>query len=411
MAPKSFKNCYEILALPTECTENEIKKAYRHLALLFHPDKAAPEKQRAATAKFQLINEAYEILSQPRLRRVYDEDFRKHFAKRSQEQHSHDDVKKSPRREEPFWKQDNHDDAEERSSEEDSDDDSEEGFSFGGSFWDQDIFQKQGRRDEPENPLWPPELKESVWSYEDFGEGFWKHNFEDPEALYASKQKKQSACHPNSKNNPKPKQPEWRHATCEDTTTDDKSITTDEYSETSKPHTGCNRPRAPRSKAKFVKFDVRSDVLHSGLEFCPVHDFQHEDNSLDDHAIDLDECVFLERAHNKRSKKSATTGKRLWTKSIGPEKTQHRATPISDRACASLTPSVDHQCLKGIEKKDKKIAKVMVEAERVIQAGTSSLKQMARAKKIMMEQRDKCTKGYKGFMKEKRNERQEKTCS
>lgn len=66
---------YDILQIPSTADELTIKKAYRRLALQFHPDRqlAADEVgQREATAKFQKIGEAYEVLSDPVKKREYD---------------------------------------------------------------------------------------------------------------------------------------------------------------------------------------------------------------------------------------------------------------------------------------------------------------------------------------------------
>lgn len=58
---------YKLLDLPKDCSETEIKKAYRKLAIKHHPDKGGdPEK-------FKEISKAYEILSDPDKRRIYDE--------------------------------------------------------------------------------------------------------------------------------------------------------------------------------------------------------------------------------------------------------------------------------------------------------------------------------------------------
>jgi curved DNA-binding protein CbpA len=59
---------YSILELQPICTENEIKKAYHRLALLYHPDK---NKDLHATEKFQKISYAYEILINPKTRQEY----------------------------------------------------------------------------------------------------------------------------------------------------------------------------------------------------------------------------------------------------------------------------------------------------------------------------------------------------
>lgn len=60
---------YEILNLEKTATSEEIKKAYRGLALQYHPDK---NKEEGSNEKFVKINEAYETLSDEEKRRVYD---------------------------------------------------------------------------------------------------------------------------------------------------------------------------------------------------------------------------------------------------------------------------------------------------------------------------------------------------
>ena len=60
---------YEILELKKNCSEDEIKKAYRKLALKYHPDRC---KEPEGEEKFKKINEAYSILSEPDKRRQYD---------------------------------------------------------------------------------------------------------------------------------------------------------------------------------------------------------------------------------------------------------------------------------------------------------------------------------------------------
>lgn len=53
---------YEVLKISRNATTDDIKKAYRKLALKWHPDKN-PDRQDEATKKFKEISEAYEVLS------------------------------------------------------------------------------------------------------------------------------------------------------------------------------------------------------------------------------------------------------------------------------------------------------------------------------------------------------------
>ena len=60
---------YDLLGVARDATENDIKKAYRKLAMEFHPDRnPAPE----AEARFKAITEAYEVLRDPQKREAYD---------------------------------------------------------------------------------------------------------------------------------------------------------------------------------------------------------------------------------------------------------------------------------------------------------------------------------------------------
>ena len=65
------KNYYKILNLPRSATKKEIKKSYRELALKWHPDKNADNKEEAEKM-FQDISEAYEVLSDDELKGKYD---------------------------------------------------------------------------------------------------------------------------------------------------------------------------------------------------------------------------------------------------------------------------------------------------------------------------------------------------
>lgn len=66
------RDYYEILGVSRNATPEEIKKAYRKLALQYHPDKHPPEKRKWAEEKFKEISEAYEVLMDPEKRRLYD---------------------------------------------------------------------------------------------------------------------------------------------------------------------------------------------------------------------------------------------------------------------------------------------------------------------------------------------------
>ena len=66
-----FVDYYKILGVPKAATQDEIKKAYRKLARKMHPDLNPNDKE--AHKKFQQINEANEVLSDPDKRKKYDQ--------------------------------------------------------------------------------------------------------------------------------------------------------------------------------------------------------------------------------------------------------------------------------------------------------------------------------------------------
>lgn len=68
MAPKNF---YEMLDLTKHASQEDIKKAYRKLALKWHPDKN-PNNTKEADKRFKEISEAYEVLSDNKKRDIYD---------------------------------------------------------------------------------------------------------------------------------------------------------------------------------------------------------------------------------------------------------------------------------------------------------------------------------------------------
>jgi len=67
---KDAKGIYAELGVRPEATSDDIRKAYRRLALRWHPDKNQDNPE--ATAKFQKISAAYEVLSDAERRRMYD---------------------------------------------------------------------------------------------------------------------------------------------------------------------------------------------------------------------------------------------------------------------------------------------------------------------------------------------------
>ncbi|CAL5187644.1 unnamed protein product [Lathyrus oleraceus] len=67
------RELYAVLNLSPEASDEEIRRAYRQWAQLYHPDKyQSPNLKEAATENFQRVCEAYEILSDPNKRQVYD---------------------------------------------------------------------------------------------------------------------------------------------------------------------------------------------------------------------------------------------------------------------------------------------------------------------------------------------------
>ncbi|KAJ7943543.1 DnaJ subfamily B member like [Quillaja saponaria] len=65
---------YKILKVNRNATDEEVKKAYKRLAMKWHPDKSHqhPIKKDEAEAKFKQISEAYDVLSDPQKRQIYD---------------------------------------------------------------------------------------------------------------------------------------------------------------------------------------------------------------------------------------------------------------------------------------------------------------------------------------------------
>jgi DnaJ-class molecular chaperone len=66
------KDYYQILGVSRNATEEQIKKAYRKLAMQYHPDRN-PGKEKWANEKFKEINESFGVLGDPQKRKQYDQ--------------------------------------------------------------------------------------------------------------------------------------------------------------------------------------------------------------------------------------------------------------------------------------------------------------------------------------------------
>ncbi|MFO7644519.1 MAG: molecular chaperone DnaJ [Desulfosarcina sp.] len=65
------RDYYEVLGVDRNATDSDLKKAYRKLALKYHPDKNPGDRE--AEEKFKVSAEAYEVLRDPRKRQIYDQ--------------------------------------------------------------------------------------------------------------------------------------------------------------------------------------------------------------------------------------------------------------------------------------------------------------------------------------------------
>jgi hypothetical protein len=66
------RNAYDILGIGRDADAQAVRRAFRKLALMHHPDAVAPEQKAEASQTFARINQAYEILRDPQRRRHYD---------------------------------------------------------------------------------------------------------------------------------------------------------------------------------------------------------------------------------------------------------------------------------------------------------------------------------------------------
>ena len=65
-----YKDYYKILGVERNASEDDIRKAYRKMAMQYHPDRNPNDKQ--AEERFKEINEAYSVLSDAQKRAAYD---------------------------------------------------------------------------------------------------------------------------------------------------------------------------------------------------------------------------------------------------------------------------------------------------------------------------------------------------
>jgi DnaJ family protein B protein 4 len=66
------KDYYKILGVDKGANDDQLKKAYRKMALKWHPDRNQDKKEKAEEM-FKEVNEAFEVLSDPKKRQIYDQ--------------------------------------------------------------------------------------------------------------------------------------------------------------------------------------------------------------------------------------------------------------------------------------------------------------------------------------------------
>ncbi|XP_047158406.1 dnaJ homolog subfamily B member 3-like [Vigna umbellata] len=69
---KCSEELYEVLGIEKECSPSELKKAYKKLALRWHPDRCSGSREEKGKEKFQAIQHAYSVLSDANTRLLYE---------------------------------------------------------------------------------------------------------------------------------------------------------------------------------------------------------------------------------------------------------------------------------------------------------------------------------------------------
>ncbi|XP_063628829.1 dnaJ homolog subfamily C member 30, mitochondrial-like [Cydia splendana] len=92
----AYANHYEVLGVTPRSTQNDIKSAYYKLSKLYHPDKSSDD---ASAKKFRAISEAYEVLGNVKLKKMYDKGL---LTRESP--HSHTDYRPEPEPTDPTLK-------------------------------------------------------------------------------------------------------------------------------------------------------------------------------------------------------------------------------------------------------------------------------------------------------------------
>lgn len=90
---------YKILNLTLEASESEIKKSFRKLATIYHPDKNGGSKKAEET--FKIILNAYDTLSNREKRAIYDQKYKQHFQQPNSETSNQNNSKSNTNYERP----------------------------------------------------------------------------------------------------------------------------------------------------------------------------------------------------------------------------------------------------------------------------------------------------------------------